>query len=318
LIATTSTASSEKPSAPKPPVRKSPGAAAREAAAAAAQHAGAGGVGAASATPRPVRGDVQADTFQDQIRAPAPRGLPGEGRVRGEAAAGAAPRALQSDGGRDAARSAEERRRLEAVFAALPEDKEAPLQRPARAPFAFEDARDAAVLSERAYDRVLLDLVVESEAAAGARGENASAADESGGGAPAAPRQLTSENLREWALFALNPDSSALSDEELQAFEDAFVTFRARQGLAPPVKRLVPRGWVSGFAATNWLRETAEELALVREAAHENRRLRVLEEAQRLAAEAEAKRAAETRVSSSSDELRFVDAGDGPVDSLGI
>jgi hypothetical protein len=240
-------------------------------------------------TPRPARGDILDDTFQDQVREPIPRGLPGEGRRRNDL-----------DQSRSLGSSSAS---LDSHFAALPEDKHAPLQSgDARAPFHFHDEQDAVTLSERAYDRVLLDFFVatdktddqnsqetnkDDDISSLIDGKNESKgnserrlSEDSGTEENAQPEedtpapQLTNEHLREWALLSLNPDLAQLSEAEMTVFDASFAAFIKRQGFAPPAKVFIPKGFVAGWSATTWLQDVAEELKIERMREIEMRRRR--------------------------------------------
>lgn len=229
-------------------------------------------------TARPSRGDILDDTFQDQVREPIPRGLPGAGRHRNDLD--------QSRSLLGAERSKEDE--LDKHFATLPEDKHSPLQSgDARVPYHFHSEEDAVTLSERAYDRVLLDMMVVSSESRNAEGDDSldkntlegngeggrrlsEDGNEEGGRVPeeeeenAPEPMLTNEHLREWALFSLNPDLAHLSEPEMEAFDVSYTAFIKRQGFAPPAKVLIPRGFIAGWSATSWLQEVADELKTVR------------------------------------------------------
>jgi hypothetical protein len=243
-------------------------------------------------TARPSRGDILDDTFQDQVREPIPRGLPGAGRRRNDLDQS------RSVVGSSEYNSNDERDEvnLDKHFAALPEDKHAPLQSgDARIPYHFHSEEDKVTLSERAYDRVLLDIVVLSNVNNNnnedQEGKNEEDTLENGDNneedekrrrlnensnevsnnpseeeeKELAPEpMLTNEHLREWALFTLNPDLVHLSEAEMEVFDESFTAFIKRQGFAPPAKVLIPRGFVSGWSSTAWLQDVSEELKSVR------------------------------------------------------
>jgi hypothetical protein len=136
---------------------------------------------------RQARGEVGDSDFQDQVRAPAARGLPDEGRRRndvGAAAAAAAARGLQADGSAGAASHA-----ASSHFAPLPEDKASPLASgDLRPPFVFTGEGEMHSRIDAAYDRVMDSAGLTAAAAAAAAG---------GGGGSEAEVVLNSEHMRE-------------------------------------------------------------------------------------------------------------------------
>ena len=306
-------------------------ASAAPAAAAASAAAAAAAGGGALPTLRPARGDVPAGTFQDQVRAPPPRGVPEPGtRRRSEldlARALAAAQRRLADGALGIETSeeddlaadaeAEEAAALAAVFAPRPEEKEAPLLRASggasgRAPFWFEDDEDLLTMAGRAFDRVALDIAATAALAAGAGNADA----------PAAEPVVYSDDLRQWADFAMNPDGLAVGEDEQAALDESFVGFLRRQGMAPPARMAVHRGFVTGHVATAWLKDTAAELAVLRLRAAALRRILADRAAkrEREAAAAAASAKADARAEGEGDaaEVGADGEAEGVIDALGI